>query len=193
MADDKPAKTERLGIRQERYRFFLDEGVSIEDRVVHVTGTIGEDTSFEHVDCSITTLERESKQPITVRICSGGGSVYEALAIVGRLTASPCEIITEAYGQVASAACLILACGSNRRISKYTTFLHHESSTWVSGKTTFMKEELEQLEREEQQWSQWMADFSKLTAKQWRTRSVKREYYLTAEDCLEIGIVDEII
>lgn len=193
LAEDKPSKSERLGIRQERFKFHLDYGVNVEERVVLVTGSIGEDTSFDAIDAALTALERESKMPITVRIFSGGGSVSEALAIIGRLTASPCEVVTEAYGQVASAACLILACGNVRRMSRFTTFLHHESSTWLSGKTTFMKEELEQLEREEDQWCNWLAEMSKLSAKQWRQKATKREFYMTAHECLEAGIVDELI
>ena len=194
MADDRPTKTEKLNIRQERYRFHLDEGVNIEERVILITGEIGEDTCFEHIDAAVTALERENKQPITVRICSAGGGVYEASAIIGRLTASICDIITEGYGCVMSAAVLILACGDSRRVSKYATVMHHESaSSYYHTKTTSLKEELEQMELEELQRSEWLAEFSKLSAEEWRDMSKKRDFYMNADEVLEAGLVDEII
>lgn len=193
MAEDKPSKTEKLNIRQERYRFHFDHGLNIEERVILITGEIGADTVFEHVDASITALERESKQPITVRIYSGGGGLYEASAIVGRLTSSVCDIYTEGYGSIMSAAVLILACGDTRRISKYATCMHHEAATHFYGKTAGLKEDIEQMEREEHQRAEWLAEFSKLSAEDWRAMGVKRDYYMTAEECLEAGIVDEII
>jgi ATP-dependent Clp protease protease subunit len=193
MAEEKQSRAEKLNTRESRYKFHLEHGVNIEERIIIISGTIGDETTFDHVDAAMTALERESKNPITVRICSGGGSVSEALAIVGRLRASPCDVVTEGYGIIASAATLVLACGNHRRLSRFTTMLVHESSTWLGGKTSAMKEELDQLEREEKQWAGWMAEMSKLTAKQWRQRIVKVEWYMNAEECLEIGVVDELI
>ena len=96
-----------------RLEYLFDQGVNFVDRVIQINEEIGEE-SFAFIDAALSELERTSKKTITVRINSPGGSVYDALAIVGRLNSSNCRIVTEAYGHVMSAATLLLAAGRMR-------------------------------------------------------------------------------
>ena len=72
--------------------------------------------------------KERGEKAITIRLHSEGGSVYEALAIVGRIEKCKCQIITEGYGAIMSAATLILASGDKRRISRLAWFMVHESN-----------------------------------------------------------------
>ncbi len=124
-ADAKPTQT----AMQLEYSF--DRGVSFKDRSISIIGPI-EEGWFDIVDAAMNEFERVSnKKTVTVKVYSEGGSVYEALAIVGRLRKSGCHIVTEGYGVVASAATIILACGHRRKISHYAQFMHHEYSLFV--------------------------------------------------------------
>jgi len=118
--------------------------------------------------------------------------VYEALAMVGRITDSPCSITTEGYGAIMSAAVLVLGCGDHRRMSRFATFMHHASSYQVGGSHEEVKEEVAQMERDEDMWCGWMDQLSKLTAKQWRKKSHKKNLYLNADETLKTGIIDEV-
>lgn len=179
--------------------FSFDYGVDFDNRVVRMSGYIGdiledfESVTFDKVDAALTRMENDSSEPITIRLNSGGGSVYEGLAIVGRLTSSPCEIIVEAYGCCMSAATLILACGDHRRISKYTISMFHQSAYGVSGSHEEVKEQVEQQEKEEKLWAKWVAELSKKTEKFWYKTVKKKNVYLTAEKMFAYGVVDEII
>jgi len=167
-------------------------GMCTKSRSLSLSGPIDE-SSFPAFDVRMTELENRSHDPITIRINSPGGSVYDALAIVGRLVASPCKVTTIGLGQVMSAATLILACGNTRLMSKYCMFMAHQSSYNIGGSHADVKDEVEQMEREEKLWANWMQDMSSKTKKFWLTKTHKRNMYLTAEECLKIGVIDSII
>ena len=173
--------------------YSLEKGISIQDRVIRLTGEIGEDFDFDFVDFALSELERDSKANITIRMCSGGGDVYEALAIAGRIKESRAHITTVGYGQIMSAATLILACGNFRKISEFCTFMTHEASYDIGGRHSDVREEVEQMEREENLWCKYMEKFSNKTADWWRKVATKRNYYMTAEQVLECGVADKVI
>lgn len=175
-----------------RLDLLFENGISIQDRTVLISGEIVEG-DFDRLDSAMNELERGTKAGVTIRINSPGGNVYEALAMIGRLTSSKCHITTEGYGQVMSAATLLLACGDKRRISKYCTFMAHESSYSLKGTHSNIKEEVEQAERDERLWASWMAELSEEPEAFWFSVVKKKNVYLNSEQCLLMGVVDEII
>lgn len=178
--------------KHEELKRHFDSSMSFSDRTIHITGSIGGEVDFDYIDIVMSALERDSRKAITIKINSPGGSVYEALAIVGRITSSPCRIITEGYGCIMSAATLILACGNKRRMSQYATFMFHASSYRVDGNHDSIMQEVAQMEREESQWAEWMGQLTNLSSEEWRKKSKNKNYYLTAEECEDHGIVDEV-
>lgn len=179
------ADLEKLRIEQ-----LYENGVNTSDRVIQICGEI-ERGDFDRLDSALSELERKNKSTITIRINSPGGDVYEALAMVGRIKSSRSHIVTEGYGQIMSAAVLLLASGDKRRMSKYSWFMHHESSFLIGGSTSEVKEEIIQMEREENAWCKWMAELSEKDADFWRTAANKKNFYLSSQECEECGIVDE--
>ena len=103
MPKNKDMEFEKL-----RLGYHFEEGVNFRDRVILIDDEITE-SSFALFDAALSEMERDSKRTVTIRINSPGGSVYDALAIIGRLTSSSCHIVTEGYGHVMSAATLLLA------------------------------------------------------------------------------------
>ena len=176
-----------------RLEYLFESNIDLAGRVIRITGPIG-DATFEEFDCQLAELERQSpRKSVTVRINSPGGSVYDALAIVGRMKSSSCPITTQGFGHIMSAATLILAAGKKRQMSRYAHFMHHKSQYMVGGDHDSVVDEVKQMEREEKLWSQWMSEMSKKTPKFWYDCAKKRNYYATANDCLKLGVIDEII
>lgn len=172
----------------------IEHGIDFKNRIIRISGKITKN-AFSIIDSGLTEMEsQDNKSPVIVRINSSGGGIYDAGAIVGRLTASPCDIITEGYGHVMSAATLILACGDKRRISKYAFFMHHEMS--VSEDTelriSVLKHEVKQIEVEEDCWAKWMSRFTKKEISFWANLGVGNNAYFVAQDLLGLGVVDEI-
>ncbi len=180
--------TEALSLNRQ---YLFEYGVNFKERVITISTEI-DDSTFDLVDASLQEMEAENKKPITIRIKSPGGSVYEAIAIVGRMKASPCQIITEGYGMVMSAATMLLSAGTKRRVSRYTWFMHHESAYGVQGRHSEVKAYVAQADREEMVWANWMAELTKKPAKFWATKGVHLDAYFTAEQLVELGVADEV-
>ncbi len=173
-------------------QYLFEYGVNLRQRIITLSTEI-DDNSFELIDAGLQELEAISKEPVTIRIKSPGGSVYEAIAIVGRMKASPCKIITEGYGMVMSAATMLLSAGAERRVSKYCWFMHHESSYGVAGRHSEIKSYVAQQEKEEQVWARWMSELTKKDQKFWYKTGTHIDAYFTAEDLVELGVADEVI
>lgn len=170
--------------------YLFDRGVNFKDRTITITGDI-EHPWFDIVDAAMSEFERDSKKGVIIKIYSEGGSVYEALAIVGRLTKSKCHITTEGYGCIMSAATIILACGDKRRMSEYATFMHHESSYGVEGRHSQVASYVAHAEREEKLWAKWMSQFSDRDEDFWAEFGKHIDSFFFAEECIELGVVDE--
>ena len=194
------AKVQRDKLNKE---WMYDHGIDIENRIIRVVGAIGTGTieedvegdSFDFSMCEIgmSLLERLSSEPITFKINSPGGDCYDALAIIGRMKSSPCQIITEGYGHVMSAATLILMAGNKRRLSKYCVPMFHKMSYMAAGSHDDVTEQVKQNDKEQQLWCGIYEEFSKQEASFWMSKMRKKEYYPTPQELLELGAVDELI
>ena len=173
------------------YENIFERDVDFRNRIIRVTGDI-EPPLFDYIDAAMTEMEKDSRKGITIKIHSDGGSVYEALAVVGRIKASSCFITTMGFGGIQSAATLILACGDKRKISAYAWFMHHEASYVLEGRHEANKKALLQIEREEQQWSRFMAQFSTMDEKFWRETGKHTDSYFNPQELEDMGVVDEI-
>jgi ATP-dependent protease ClpP protease subunit len=188
----KVTPDKRLALLDIQLAYQFDYGVNFEQRIITLTEEI-DYPMFDVLNEAMSFMESVSKKAITIRIKSQGGAIGDALAIVGRLKSSKCQIITEGYGDVMSAATLILACGDLRKISRYSVFMHHEASYEMEGRHSVIKNEMAQFEKEEKQWAKWMSNFSKKNEKFWLTQGTGVNAYFTAEELLGMGVVDEII
>jgi ATP-dependent protease ClpP protease subunit len=185
-------KASLVDLKAIQLEYAFERGVNFEHRTVTLCNEITSD-SFRLIDAALNEMESEVKLPVTVRINSLGGSPYDALAIVGRLKSSKCKIVTEGYGAIMSAAIAILACGDKRRVSKYAWSMFHESSYEAEGRHSEMKSLVIQQEREEVVWSEVMAEHSRKKAQWWLNENKLGDRYISPEEMLKIGVVDEII
>lgn len=170
----------------------ITHGINFRDRIITIKDEI-DSNAFALIDAGLSEMESQSKATVTIRINSPGGLVYDALAIIGRLRASKCKIVTEGYGHVMSAATLILACGDERRISSYSWFMTHEASYETKGSHSENKRMVKQAEREEEQWAKWMEEHTTKDSKFWRKVVSDKDAYFSPAQLVELGVVDEVI
>jgi ATP-dependent Clp protease protease subunit len=173
-------------------KYLFEENVNLKTREILINSEINEDV-FSMVDSAFSELESHSRKTITIKLCSGGGDETAALAIVGKMRSSKCKIVVEAFGTVASAATLILAAGHERRYSRFCQFMWHESSYTLEGRTTQLKVDIKEAERQEELWAQWMAEFSKKPKKFYLEQGRNTDKYWSPEQLLEYGVIDSII
>ena len=194
-------------VEVEKLKLHLDHvfeyGVNFKDRIIQLVPHKTElDDSlhldvehFAFLDAALTELESYNRSAITIKVCSYGGSVDAALAIIGRIKASKCKIVIEGYGVIASAATLILACGDERRISRFSSFMYHECNFGIEDGTRLsaIKAEVELAERGDKLWAKWMSEFSDQPPEFYEKTGIHIDKYWTPEQLLEYGIVDKII
>lgn len=169
----------------------LEYGIDLRNRVIKLTGEIDE-YMWERLDSGLNQMETDGKGKITIKICSPGGSTYHALAIVGRIKSSKAYIVTEGFGEIMSAATLILASGKIRRASTFSFFMWHSATYTIDGTHHANKSLVEQMEKEEKMWAKWMSEMSKKPENFWLKNGAVKDAYFSSEELLKLGVVDEL-
>lgn len=170
----------------------IDYGIDLENRIINFTGDL-EEGYFSIFDFAMTRLEQSSRKAITFKINTCGGDTYECFALVARLKESPCQIITKAYGKCMSSGFVLLASGDKRLMSKYCQAMHHSVQYGLIKEShPNAKLFVEQAEKEEIIRLKYLESVSNISLTKWKKLTTNSDKYLTADECLKIGIVDQL-
>ena len=134
----------------------------------------------------------QDSEEVLIELSSPGGDSYAALAYASAIRKYSYDLTVEAYGLVASAAVLVLAAGGIRLMNKESWVMVHENSGTLEGNVLELEREAGQLRRLEVQWAEILASVTKTKAEVW-TALHKETTYLSAEQCLALGLIDRII
>lgn len=168
----------------------LDLGICVKSNTFLITDEITVHT-YQNFERALVTLD--TKKPIKIKICSEGGDIYSTLAIVGRMRSSKIKFVTEAYGCALSAAGLILAAGHKRYMSRHAYFMNHRGNYPVTGEHNTKVSTVAHMEQVDRDWCELMGQFTKKPAQYWYDSSNSGDNYLSAYQCKEYGVVDEIV
>ena len=122
----------------------MENGIDTENRVIY----FGKDCENEEEDLMsineatvddcikkidiLNTLDKKHN-PITIKMTTNGGSVYQALRLVDAIKNSSSQVIFEGSGIVASSGVLILMACDLRGLTPNTTLLIHSVSSSNDG------------------------------------------------------------
>lgn len=131
---------------------------------------------------------------IYLHICSDGGEIYSALAIIDIILKYDIKIITICEGCVASAGVLISLAGHERYIREHSYMLIHEIRTGCYGKYTECKDDMINNDII-------MKDMKKYINERCNNKELKKDMNKILEHdiiwdskkCLKYGLVDKII
>lgn len=139
-------------------------------------------------------------QPITVFINSGGGSVGDGLAmmeVINRMRRQyDVRIDTAVLGYAYSMGAIVSQAGDHRSIGRFGTLMLHSSSWMLSGEDERIFKDYQMLSEHYQATVAGL--FAKRTGHRdaaWWRRFIYsgRDRFLGPDECLELGLVDEII
>jgi ATP-dependent protease ClpP protease subunit len=172
-----------------------DAAVSVEEqRIYEFTQSFTESS----VNKCITTLSEwraKSKDPITIRITSSGGSVIDGLAMYDYIKALQSEGIvvdTVALGWAASMGGVLLQAGTTRYFAPNASMLIHEVSTMGRGKTSEMEDELAFTKVLQDRLVEILTERSNLTPAQLRRKWARKDWWLGSHEVLELGFADKL-
>ncbi|MGB4966758.1 MAG: ATP-dependent Clp protease proteolytic subunit [Candidatus Saccharimonadales bacterium] len=166
----------------------------LKDRIIFL-GTDVNEASANIIVAQLLFLQAEdAKKPIYFYINSPGGSVYDALAIYDTMQYITNEVHTVGIGVQASAAAFLLSSGAKgkRFLLPHSTVMIHQPSSGTRGKVTDQEIDLRESLRIKKLLEEIMA--ANTGQKLDRIHEdMERDRWMTAEESLKYGLVDQII
>ncbi len=167
----------------------------LEDRVIIVHGMVNEDAAYKAVK-QLLYLSSLKTSPIKIILNSAGGDVYNGLFIyetVRDLVSKGIEITIEARGLAASMGILLLQSGSKRVATKHTRVMIHEMSDVCTGKTSQIEDETVETKKVNDMLRNMLAERAKKTSEEIEAICKRRDIWMSAQEALEFGLIDEIV
>lgn len=163
------------------------------DRIVYLQGVIEDEMANEIVAQLLFLDSEDSKEKIQMWINSPGGSVTAGFAILDamRFIRSPVE--TVCIGQACSMAAVLLASGTGKRVANpHSRIMIHQVSAGAGGQATDMEIQVREVLRLKAELNQIVAEATKKTVEV-VAKDMERDYYMTAKEAAEYGIVDLVV
>ena len=166
----------------------------LRDRIIFI-GTPINDFVANAVIAQMLFLQMEDpKKDISLYINSPGGSVTDGMAIYDTMNFLQCDIVTYCVGQSASMATLLLAAGTKgkRYALPNSRVMMHQPTGGATGQTSDITIAAREILRWRTRMNELIASHTNKSAEEVSSDS-DRDFYLTAEDAREYGIVDKVI
>lgn len=197
VSKSKKDQTEDLPVRWKEALAQMDYGLDVDSSTIYLFGDIADGTLYDFTLKIKAILhmrdETKNNDPINIVINSDGGDVYEALGMIDYMQSLNVKVNTICRGRAMSAAALLLCSGTGTRAaSKNSTIMFHEMSSGIYGKSSDMKANVQHMEKLEEILVSIMSENSKKDEKFWKDKTIK-DYYLSPEEALELGVIDKII
>lgn len=135
-----------------------------------------------------------SNKQVTLRIHSGGGSVYEGLAIYDLIRSSETQVTVIVEGMAASMASIIALAGDTIQMTENAFFMMHAVSGGCWGNKNDLQNYIDQLEGCEQRLKniyKERTNADQATINNWLDSG--QDHWLDSDKCLELSICDEVI
>jgi len=137
---------------------------------------------------------QDPDRDIHLYINSPGGPAYSGMAIYDVMQHVKCEVATLCIGMAMSAAAMILCGGAlgKRMALPSSKIMIHQGSAGTRGAPRDMEIQLREVLANTQRMAEILAHHSGRALEQVE-RDIDRDYYLTANEALEYGLIDEVL
>lgn len=138
-----------------------------------------------------TTIEMPH---IQILLSTYGGNVYDGLSLYDAIKNSKTDVDITCFGKIMSMGIVILLSAKTRKAYRNTTFMIHELTSGVIGKLADMEESIDEAKRINRVLFDIIEKETKITHS-WLKEiyNKKKDWFFTAEEALEIGLITEII
>ena len=166
----------------------------LKDRIIFLSGAI-DDQVANTIVAQMLFLEMEDPdKDIQLYINSPGGVITAGMAIYDTMKYLRCEVSTLCVGMAASMAAFLLAAGAKgkRKALPHSEVMIHQPLGGAEGQATDIIIHAEHIKRTKQLMNEELAkntgnELSRIEA------DVERDNFMTAEQALAYGLIDEII
>ena len=197
---DKPKRKNMTNI----FSINIDNSAGI--ATIDIEGTIGAPdysgsgkvATYEEFKTKITEIADLNVRKVVVNIRSTGGDVNDALLIYDALKATNRKVETICYGYTASAATIIAqaAAKGKRKMSANGLYLIHQASTYADGNANELDAKADLLKKTDERIASIYSTASGRPAEDYAALMAENNgngKWLSAEEALSYGLIDEII
>jgi len=133
-------------------------------------------------------------QPIEIFIDSYGGYVYQIMGLVSIVQNSKTPVHTICTGAAMSCGFVLLIVGHKRFGYELATPMYHQVSAGMWGTIKSMEEDVSETKRLQKVLEKLTLENTKITKKKLKKiYKTKKDWFMTTDDALEFGVIDEKI
>jgi ATP-dependent Clp protease protease subunit len=166
----------------------------LKDRIIFLGTEVNEHTANLVVAQMLFLENEDPTKDIVFYINSPGGSVYDGMAIYDTMQYVKCDVATVGIGLQASMGAFLLSSGTKGKRSAlpHSKVMIHQPSSGTRGKVTDMEIDLKESLAVKKLLNEILAKntgqkISKIE------QDVERDYWMTAEEAKQYGLIDRII
>ena len=167
----------------------------LQDRIIYFSDEV-HTASANYTIMQLLWLNSDNpEEPISLYINSPGGCVYDGLAIKDIIDNLDCKVNTVGVGMCASMGAYLLSAGTGeRRVTKNCRIMIHSVSSGTYGTYHDMEIDYEETKFLQKKMLEDMAGFTDgKTSLATLKRKTQRDYYMTAEEAIKMGLIDSIV
>jgi len=166
----------------------------LKDRIIFLGGPIDDNVANTVIAQLLFLENQDPKKDITIYINSPGGTVTGTMAMYDTMQFIKCDVSTVCVGMAASGAAVILAAGKKgkRFTLPNSEVLIHQVMGGAEGQATEIEISAKHILKIKERLNKIMAKHTGQTIAKIEKDS-DRDFYMTAEEAEDYGIVDEII
>ena len=161
------------------------------DRIIFIGTEINSDVS-NIINAQLLWLDSINHNEITIYINSPGGSVYAGLSIFDTMHIIESPIKTVCIGMAASMASILLTAGDKRYALPHSRVMIHQPLGGVKGQASDIVITANEITKLKDELNQILATKTGQPLDK-IYNDTDRDYYMTAEEAVEYGLIDEIL
>lgn len=165
----------------------------LEDRIIFLSGEITDEVANLVVAQLIYLESKDPTKDISIYINSPGGSVTAGMAIYDTMNYIRCDVATICVGMAASMGAFLLSSGTKgkRFALPNAEIMIHQVLGGARGQATDVAIQTQQLLKTKNKLNRILAENTGKDVSQVE-RDTERDNYLTAEEALEYGLIDQV-
>jgi len=166
----------------------------LKDRIIFL-GTAIDDTVSNIIISQLLFLEADDpEKDIYLYLNSPGGVITSGMAIYDAMQYIKPDVATICFGQAASMGSLLLACGAKgkRFALPHARIMIHQPWGGMQGQASDIEIHANEILRTKEELNNILKSHTKQPLERIQ-RDTERDYFMSAEEAIEYGIIDEVI
>ena len=166
----------------------------LKERIIFLTGPINDTVANLVIAQMLFLASKDPKKDIQLYINTPGGSVTSGLAVYDTMQYVGCPVATICFGLAGSMGAVLLASGAKgkRFALPNTEVLLHQVAGGATGKAAEIEITARQIMKIKDRLNKILSQHTGQPIKKVE-KDTERDFYLSAEDAKEYGIIDEVI